>query len=571
MRHKKGRIYFILAIIFISAATILARLFFIQVSRADFYQALVENQYLASTVKEMTRGSIYTQDKDNNLHALAVNKEVYTIYAVPKEINDPQTAASKLSSVLDTDRDVILNKINKEDDPFEILKIRADDKLAALVKELELPGIYSRLEFSRFYPANNLASQLLGFVSYRQQQPIGQYGLEEYYDDLLIDGQASKMSRLKSKLLDKLKFWESTDSKEQNNPAGADLILTVDFNIQTIIEKELADLVDKWEADGGSIVIMDPKTGRILAMVSYPNYNPNSYNEVGDIGIFKNPVNQVPFEPGSIIKPFTMAAALEDKLITPKTIYYDEGSIQVKDRIIRNYDGKKRGYQTMTQVLENSLNTGAVFVVQKLSFESFRNYISAFGFGEKTGIDLVGETKGNTDNLKKDSEVHFATASFGQGISVTPIEVVAAIGAIANEGKMMKPYLVDKIIYPDGTEEKIESESIGQPISTLTANQVTAMMVSVMDVGLDKRANLEEYFVAGKTGTAQISKKDGLGYETEKTIHSFIGFAPAYHPEFVIFMKLDRPEVNYASNSLGTSFKKITERLLQYYRIPPER
>ncbi|MDD5590238.1 MAG: penicillin-binding transpeptidase domain-containing protein, partial [Candidatus Portnoybacteria bacterium] len=287
-----------------------------------------------------------------------------------------------------------------------------------------------------------------------------------------------------------------------------------------------------------------------------------------DIDIFLNPVTQKLFEPGSIFKPITMAAGLDTAKITPETTYVDTGAVQIGGYTIKNAAERNYGLSSMTKVLEKSINTGAVFVERQTGEENFKKYVEAFGFDRPTGIDLAGESSGNISNLKSGREINFATASFGQGIAVTPIQMASAISVIANGGKLMKPYLVDKIVYPDGQEKKTEPIMTRQVVSERTAAKLTAMLVSTVRNGYDK-IKLDRYFVAGKTGTAQIPSPDG-GYSDEY-IHSFVGYAPAYDPKFLIFIKMDKPAgITFASDSLSPVFADMAQYLLNYYEVPPE-
>jgi len=346
--------------------------------------------------------------------------------------------------------------------------------------------------------------------------------------------------------------------------------LTIDRNIQFTAEENLKEVVEKWKAEDGTVIIMEPKTGKILALANWPNFDPNNYSEVKNIDIFLNSATQKLFEPGSVFKPITMAAGLDTDKIGPQTTYVDEGIVKIGGYTITNANNRSYGLSSMTKVLEKSINTGAVFVQRLIGPDVFREYVNKFGFSQVTGIDLESEIAGNISNLKEGSpEINFATASFGQGIAVTPIELITALGAIANEGKLMKPYIVEKIIHPDGTETTISPEIRRQVISPQTASKLTSMLVSTVRQGYDK-IKIKGYFIAGKTGTAQIPNPDRKGYSDEST-HTFVGWAPAFNPKFIILLKIDKPKgIRFASDSLAPTFAKLTQYLLNYYEIPPE-
>ena len=402
-------------------------------------------------------------------------------------------------------------------------------------------------------------------VGFKGDKRVGQYGIEGYYENDL----KGKQGFLKGAKDASGNIIESITSQIKPAENGAKLILTIDKNIQFKAEKELKEAVEKWDAKGGTIIVMEPKTGKILSMVSFPNFDPNNYNKVEDINVFLNPAISCIYEPGSVFKPFTIAGALEEKLITPKTTYKDTGKVKIKGYIISNVEGKSYGNPTITEVLEKSINTGAVFVQRKLGKELFKKYVEKFGFSQKTGIDLQGEIAGNISNLDSKRDIDYATASFGQGIAVTPIELITAFSAIANGGKLLKPFVVEKEIFYDNREKINHPTLINQVISTSTAETLTKMLVSVVDNGYGKKAKVDGYFIAGKTGTAQVPEKGT--YSKDRTIHTFIGFAPAFDPRFTILVKLDEPKgIRFAADSCAPIFRKLAEFIFNYLKIPPQ-
>jgi cell division protein FtsI/penicillin-binding protein 2 len=293
---------------------------------------------------------------------------------------------------------------------------------------------------------------------------------------------------------------------------------------------------------------------------------------VEDQSVFNNPAIFSQYEPGSIFKPITMAIGLDLKLVNPETTYEDTGNVQIGPHTIKNSDLKSNGIQTMTQVLEKSLNTGVVYVVRLVGPQKFREYAEAFGLGSLTGIELDREAMGDTDSLKKRGEIWSATASFGQGIAVTPIQMLNAFNAIANGGRLMKPYIVREFVESSGAEREVQPKAIRQVLSERTSTLLRGMLVNVVENGHGKRAGVAGYYVAGKTGTAQVSKKDGGGYEKDRVIGSFIGFAPADNPVFSMLVKVDNPKtVQWAESSAAPVFGEIAKYLLNYYKVPPER
>ena len=303
-------------------------------------------------------------------------------------------------------------------------------------------------------------------------------------------------------------------------------------------------------------------------MVSSPSFDSNNYSEY-QLGDFINRNVQELFEPGSSFKPITMSAALDTGAVTPETTYTDTGTVQFGTYTIKNFNEKANGIQTMRQVLEHSLNTGVIFAENKTGDDKFLNYVVDFGFGQKTGIDMPGEISGNISNLYSGRKINFATASFGQGIAVTPLQLINSYSAIANGGKLMRPYIVKEIIRPDGTKIETQSKIIGTPITEKTSQKMKSILVDVVEKGFDK-ARIKGYDLAGKTGTAQIPAQGGGYLEDNQFIHNFVGFAPAYAPQFVIFIKMDKPEgIKFAADSLSPVFGDMARYLIRYFNIPP--
>jgi len=576
--RKHWRIYFLMIVIFFLGSGVLARLFILQILEHDYYSALAQDQHQLYATLFPERGEIFMQDLSSRQQAgsdnqeyrcpLAINKEFQQVYLVPKDIpqEEKQDLVDKLAEILDLDKQVISERINKSDDPYEPLKHKVDQSTAQKIKDLEIEGLGLASETWRYYPNQILASHLTGFVGMAGEKKIGQYGLEGYYQDNLR-GQVGFLAGEK----DTAGYWiPSVNQKVEPAQDGVDLILTIDENIQFKVEKELGQVIERWGAERGTIIVMESKTGAIRAMANWPAFNPNEYGKVEDISFFLNPAIQEVYEPGSVFKPITMAAGLDSGRISPDSVYQDTGQIRIKGSVIRNVDGKIYNQQTMTQVLEKSLNTGAVFVQREVGQDIFQDYIEKFNLNKPTGIDLVGEVNGDISNLYTGRDINLATISFGQGITVTPLGLITALGAIANKGNLVKPFVVEKIVYPDGNEIVTQSEIVGQVISSETAETLTKMLVSVVDNGYGKPARITGYDVAGKTGTAQVADLEEGGY-SDKTIHSFAGYAPAFNPAFIILVKLDNPQgIRFASDSVSPVFRKIAEYLLNYLEIPPE-
>ncbi|MEK7097864.1 MAG: penicillin-binding transpeptidase domain-containing protein, partial [Patescibacteria group bacterium] len=439
------------------------------------------------------------------------------------------------------------------------------------LRELEIDGLQFEMKAFRFYPEGSIGANMTGFVSYSGDDSRGQYGLEGFFNEELT-GVSGSIKTERSAHGELIIMNDREYTKPKN---GSDLVLTIDRTIQFTACQKLNEAVKKHGADGGSVVIMDPDTGAILAMCSNPDYDPNHYRDVEDINIFNNQVVFSQYEPGSIFKGITMAMGIDQEKIMPQTTFTDTGSVKIADYEIKNSDLKAHGVIDMNGVLRESLNTGTIFVMRKIGADVFRDYVKNFGFGEKTGIELEGESTGDIKNLVKDKmnkELYAATASFGQGIAVTPLQMINAFAAMANGGILMKPYLVKEVILGDGSRIVTQPKQIRRVISERGAMIMSGMLVNVVENGHGKRAGVKGYYVAGKTGTAQLPKKDGRGYEKNAHIGSFAGFAPANNPKFAMLVRLDNPrDVEWAESSAAPLFGEISEFLLHYLQVPTER
>lgn len=564
--EKYWRIYALVFFIFLAAGIIIARLYVLQVQAHEKYLHIAENQH--KIMEELTpeRGQIFLSD-EKDPYPLAANQGLPMAYAVPKEIVDKEKTVLEISNILGVERNVLDEKFSDQNDMFEILKHRLTEDEAGKIRELKLPGIYLITENFRFYPGGELAAQVVGFVGSDGNKFKGQYGLETYWEKEL-KGESGSLSQER----DTRGRWISIADREiQEVKNGDDLVLTIDHTVQYEVEKILRDTVEKHGADNGTIIAMETKTGRILAMANFPAFNPNDYSKTEDISLFVNPAVSTPYECGSVFKAITAASGIDDEKIEPDTEYVDTGSVTEAGYTIKNSEEKTYGRQTMTEVLENSINTGAIFIQKQLGNKKFADYVRAFGFGQKSGVELPNESAGNIKNLDEPRrDIHFYTASFGQGITVTPLQLITAYAAIGNGGKLMKPQIVEKIIHSDGSIEKIESQEARQVISFESARKVGQMLLSVVKNGHGKRAAVPGYLVGGKTGTAQVSKVGEKGYEESITIGSFAGFAPVDDPQFAVLVEIYNPkDVQWAESTAAPSFAKVMKFLLEYYGVKP--
>jgi cell division protein FtsI/penicillin-binding protein 2 len=570
-RHKKipikanFRIYILVFFVFAATVAILFRLYNLQVMAHGYYQELASDQHRIYEDLVPKRGEIFASD-GNGYYPIAVNRELSLVYAVPREVENIRETSHDLSIILQIDEGELARKIDQPDGWYAVIKHKVEDDKKEEIKKKNFKGIYILPESERFYPAGNFASQVVGFVGSDGEKAIGRYGLEAFWNKEL-EGKPGKLEQER----DTGGRWISVGEKKiEPSENGADLYLTLDHTIQYRAEMALKKSVEKYQADRGSIVVMDPATGAVLAMASFPDFNPNDFSKTEDMSVFGNPAVSDTYECGSIFKAITMACGLDSKMVSPDSTYTDTGSVSEAGYTIKNSDGKANGVQTMIQVLEKSLNTGAIYVEKLVGNMKFLEYVKNFGFGGKTGIDTLGEVSGNISGLKELRDINSFTASFGQGLSVTPIQFASAFAAIANGGELLKPHLVKKIDYKNGKTEEIQPEEVRRVISREASLDLARMLVSVVQNGHGKKAGVPGYLVAGKTGTAQVPKKNGGGYEEGQHVGSFAGFAPAYDPKFAMLVKFDNPKnVEWAESSAAPTFGEMAKFLLDYYNIEP--
>lgn len=552
-------------------ALVIARLFYVQIWNGKTYRLWATNQHELQAKLIPQRGRILARDRvDGTLHPLATNKDVWTLYAVPKSMKNPGDAARELAPLSGkTEAELVEAWTARPDDPYEPVAKNLSKEQADTIREKKIEGIGLLKTWARSYPEANSGGHLIGFVR-QGDDGIGEgvYGIEGAFDSVLA-GKSGFMSAQKDAGGRRLVFDEGVMRDAVN---GGDIVLTIDRTIQHEACSKLQKAVARHGASGGSVVILDPQTGAVFAMCSVPDFDPANYGETKNLNAFNNPATFAQYEPGSVFKAFTMAIGLDEDKVTPKTTYMDTGVEEIDGFKIKNSDGKAHGEATMIQVLDESLNTGTIFVQRRVGREPFRSGVEKFGFGKPAGIELTPEAKGDISSLSKKGDVFAATASFGQGLSVTPLQLAAAYAALANGGVLMRPYIVDEIIKPDGTREKTKPQTVGRAISLRAARLITGMLVSVVERGHGKRAGVPGYYVAGKTGTAQVPNPDAAGYLKDVSIGSFAGFAPADNPRFVMLVKIDRPrDVEWAESSAAPLFGELAEFLLSYLQVPTER
>lgn len=540
---------------------IVLRLFYWQVLAGESLRQDASNQYYLELTLPAARGEIRSGDGA----PLAMNVQSYLVYAQPKQISEKGIFASKVGPVLSIDQAKLLSDISTEGRMWVPLAKRVDIDTVDSLKKLSLEGIGFELTAKRFYPEASMAAQLLGFVgSDELGNDKGYFGLEGYYDRELR-GKDGYLQIEKDVRGAPIPIGEVKRIEPQN---GRDLTLWVDRTIQHIVENRLLAGIAKYGAKSGSVVVMDPNTGGILAMASYPSYDPLNYS-IFDKSLYRNPLVADSYEPGSTFKSIVMAAALNEHEITPATTMDENGPVPIGPYWIRTWNNQYHGIQTMTEIIEHSSNVGMVFVGKKLGVNRMVKYLHAFGFGKPTGVDLQDETSPDMRQDKDWKEIDLATASFGQGIAVTPLQMVRAVGAIANDGWLMEPHMVKSITGDNGKVIEIQPKRISRIISKEASNAMTEIMINAVDNGEAKWAKPKGYRIAGKTGTAQIPVAGH--YDDKKTIASFIGFAPADNPLFVMLVTIREPSSSqWGSETAAPLFFTIAQDIFMYKGIPPQ-
>ena len=548
------------------AALIGQRLVKWQVTESAGLAANASLQQRSEELLTARRGEIASSDGA----AMALSQPVHKVIAAPDVMAafDAGAIADRLSTILGGDPDPIMLKVGDPSRRYAVIADAVEPDRSEIIRQGiesgELPGVALEPVSRRVYPNGSLASHVVGFVN---GAGVGQAGVEAFYDEELT-GKPGFLIRDQDPLGRNIPVGRYDPLPPQ---AGANLTLTIDRRIQHMAEQELEGAIAAFGAHGGTILITDPRNGDILAMANRPTFNPAKLHEYAFIGPnFLNPAVSLIFDPGSTFKIMTMAAGLDAGVISPRSTHNLPNNYEYWGVEFRNWDDRTYPNQTMTGVLAKSTNTGAIYVADRLGADKFYAYVRAFGFGKNTGVDLAGEvpgilkTRGHSEWYPSD----LAANSFGQSISVTPLQMAAAFGAIANGGMLVKPRVVKSQIYPSGETAQNEPETVAQVVRPDTAKTIIEMMYNAEHTIPTNLALSEKYSTVGKTGTAEIPVSGGI--LPEQTIASYIGFGPTEAPRVLILVKVDRPSSGTWGSAVASPvFRSLVDRVFSHLRIKP--
>ncbi len=563
---KRGRILAVFLVIGLGFGCVALKLVYLQLFQRTELTERAERQQEQLVKLEAKRGTIY----DRMGRELAVSLDVDSVYGVPSQVDNPRETAQQLSRILNENPHVLERKL-EGGKHFVWLSRKVEPARARKVKELDSSEIGLRSESKRFYPKKNLAGPVLGFTGLDNE---GLEGLELEYDKELRGLRGWVLAEKDA--MGRTVFPGGPGLQYKLPKPGHDIVLTLDEVIQHIVEKELNSAIGSARAKGGVCIVMNPKTGEVLALAVRENgrssqvFNPNEPRR-SKPEEWRNRTVTDAFEPGSIFKPILAAAALEERVVHPLERFdCSAGKIEVADRVIN--DAHTHGVLSFTDVIAQSSNVGTIKVALRLGKERFSRHIKAFGFGRKTGVDLPGEISGLVKDQRLWSGVSIGSIAIGQEIGVTPIQMAAAYSALANGGMLMRPYLVAEIVDRDGREgRKFQPQPVGRAASEQTCGKLNGILRRVVEAGTGEKARPAGYTAAGKTGTAQkIDQKTGL-YSKKDYVSSFVGFTPVHDPKLVILVMVDSPEgVIYGGSVAAPVFKAVAEQSLAYLQVPPD-
>lgn len=567
------RVRFLSGLFIVLAVVIIVRLYFVQIVRGEEYAADARGQYVKQSAEASERGDISFVGRDGTLFTAASMERGWEVEVYSKEVVDAEAVYSALSRHAEIDRESFLSSVSAGDNRYRIVASRLTEEAAEGIRAEKIPGVRVLQERWRTYPAGVLAAHVLGFVGYTgdtNETKAGVYGLERSWQETLAhkgDGlYINPFAEIFTNVRAALAFDPSTQE--------GSIITSLEPTTQAQLEKTLDEVVKSYSPQLAGGIVMDPKTGEVVAMALRPTFDPNTFNTVEDISVFSNQLVEGRYEMGSIMKPLTMAIGMDVGAVTRETTYNDTGCFERSGKTICNHDKKARHTVKMQEVLSQSLNLGATFVAERAGAPTFTRYMKSLGLEEKTNIDLPNEISGDLSPLGdgKGPEVNYAAASFGQGISVTPIEMIRALSALANGGRLPNPRIVTDVRFTSGITRSVEEKERKEVFKPETTEEVTRMLVTVFDTALLEGAlRQEHYSIAAKTGTAQLVDPSG-GYYADRFLHSFFGYFPAHDARFIVFLFAVEPQgAAFASATLAHPFLDITKFLINYYDIPPDR
>ncbi|MDD4988801.1 MAG: penicillin-binding protein 2, partial [Candidatus Pacebacteria bacterium] len=500
--NSLSRIRIISLVLFLFALLITAKLYLVQVVDGHLYSDKADRQYIKPNENIFDRGSIFFQTRSGDLVSAATLKSGFLIALNPKLVLDPESTYEKISSVIPLSKESFLAKAEKKTDPYEEVARKVDEESAKKIESLNLPGVSLYKEKWRYYPGMTMAANVLGFVGSDGKTLAGQYGLEKYYEEELNRNDQNLNVNFFAEI-----FSDITKTLVDNKQAEGDIVSTIEPSVQLFLEKQLKSLQAEWNPDTSGAIIIDPTNGDIYAMASLPTFDPNNFNLEKDPHVFTDPLVEGVYEMGSIIKPLTMAAGIDSGTVTATSTYDDKGFLELNGSKISNFDFKGRGVVSMQEVLNQSLNTGAATVALRMGKDLFSKYMLNYGIGEETGIDLPNEAAGLVENLKSPRDIEHATAAFGQGIAITPVETVRALSSLANGGFLIDPHVIKTLKYNVGLSKDLFTGGVDmQVLKKETSEAITKMLVEVVDKALRHgTVKLKNWSVAAKTGTAQMA------------------------------------------------------------------
>jgi cell division protein FtsI/penicillin-binding protein 2 len=549
------------------ALIIIGRLYLLQIIHGPAYTQRAEAQFADPQNPLLDRGTIYFTTNTGTLVTAATMEQGYSLAVNPTKVTNPLALYSAIASTTPLSYAEFLAKATKSGSSYESIANHIEGDPAVLISK-QLPGLIISDDSWRYYPGGSLAAQEIGFVAYDNDNvETGQYGLEKQYNTTLARDDTNLYGNFFVELFGGLK------SVLSGAPQEGDIVTTIEPNVQAELERDLAQYSNQWHPkfDGG--IIMNPQTGAIYAMAMNPTFDLNAFNTQTDPLIYANPLVQNVYEMGSVVKALTMAAGIDSGAVTENETYNDTGCITVSGDKVCNFDFKARGVIPMQQILTQSLNVGAAFVATQMGSSTMRNYfVNRFDLGEPTGIDLPGEVSGILSNLSKPPPIDDDTASFGQGIAQTPLEIMRALAVIPNGGYLVTPHLVSAIRYTTGVTQTLNWPKVGPVIQPATATTLQQMLTNVVnEAGVDHIVQVPGYNIAAKTGTAQIPNPNGGGYIPNEYIHTYIGFLPSLNnsAQFIIFLIAYDPGAELSVETWPPEFEDLSHFLINYYKIPP--